>query len=110
VRDSIYPADFASIILELGIDKEKSAQNMHIGKMAKGKHLYEISYYFTGKIISSSVKNKEVIGVLSEFNSTFCFWIDDEINYRTELFPKPVLALRCSFQSPWLINEKEPDN
>lgn len=83
---------------------------MHIGKIAKGKHSYETSYYFTGEIISGPAKNRGIVGVISEFIPTFCFWIDNEINYRTKLFPKPVLALRCSLQAPWLIYEEEPEN
>lgn len=93
--------DFLSVMKELGIDLKKDIHTSHIVELEGGIHLYEIDYYFAGKILACPSVNEPVDKDCFTFNISSNYTI-----YRRDEFPFPVLVMECYIQLPWVLEEK----
>lgn len=113
-RKQAYPSEVLDLFEKLGISADRETETYHLGRLARGRHLYGGWFHFVGTINSGTDAWKQVKENLWQpdfeiINEDFSFGFSSRLGLVRKPFEGlPVVQLEFNARVPWLLKSTEP--
>ena len=96
-RASVYPPEFMSLLIQLGIDFKKEGEAFHYAALDDGSQLYGGWFYFVGTLIDAGNRAKTE---RAAFEAGFQYWFTKDFPRPPHCFGKDVAAVEFVTRVP----------